>query len=204
MKKLFVIGDSISCYYGRYLKDMLSGIMEYDRKGGSHLLEDLDDCTNGINGGDSSMVLKYLTEVIKQEWFDTDILLLNCGLHDIKESGENGELQVSPENYEKNLNKILSLAKDKNIAVVWARTTPFNKKHTEANVSRKEENIDKYNSIADKVMKENSVPEIDLYFFTKNLGSEIYLNGTDSVHFNEKTAAEQAAFIAGWLLCFCS
>ncbi|KKR04694.1 MAG: Lipolytic protein G-D-S-L family [Candidatus Uhrbacteria bacterium GW2011_GWF2_39_13] len=203
MKSLFVIGDSISCYYGRYLEKMLSGIMEYDRKGGSHTLTDLDDCTNGINGGDSSMVLTYLKEVVKKEWFNPDILLLNCGLHDIKTHPETGALQVPLKQYRKNLDNILSITSDRKITVVWVRTTPLNQKHyTDSKLFvRRAENISEYNSVADQIMKSNNIPVIDLFAFTKTLGDDIYLNGTDDVHFNEKAAAEQAAFIAGWIYC---
>ncbi len=68
MEKIFVVGDSISCYYGEYLEAMLKDVYEYDRKGNTHKLEDLDDCTNGINGGDSSMVLTYLKSVVNMDF----------------------------------------------------------------------------------------------------------------------------------------
>ena len=125
MKKLFVIGDSISCYYGQYLKDMLNGCCEYDRKGGNNKLENLDDCSDGINGGDSSMVLTYFQEILKMAFFHQDYLLLNCGLHDTK--NHNGILQIPPEQYSKNLNQICNLAKQHGINVIRARTTPLNK-----------------------------------------------------------------------------
>jgi len=48
-------------------------------------------------------------------------------------------------------------------------------------------------------MADHDVPIIDLFSFTRNLGDGIYLNGTDHVHFNDAAAAQQAAFLAGWL-----
>lgn len=210
MKKLFVLGPSVSCYYGKYLKKMLSGVMEYDRKGGTHTLKDLEDYTDGINGGDSSMVLTYLNEVINKDWFKPDILLLSCGGHDQKRNLKTNQFQVSPEDYEKNLNIILSIVKKQNISPVWAPCTPLNKAALApppgVEVWRFPEDRDRYNAIADRIMAENSVPVIDLAGFTEKLGNqEIYINnGKDLNHFTEEASALQAAFIAGWLLNFIS
>lgn len=199
MKKLFVIGDSISCYYGKYLKQYTQGVFEYDRKGGKHTLPDLDDCTNGINGGDSSMVLTYLRKVISEEWFAPDILLINCGLHDTKRV-DDGPLQIPPDQYEANLRGICETVKKNKIKMVWVRTTPLNKKHVLPGYMRKGDDIARYNKIADSVMIESGVQIIDLYSFTLNLGEDIYINeNKDQVHFTESAAAAQAAYIAGAL-----
>ena len=203
METLFVIGDSISCYYGVHLEKMLSGLMAYDRKGGSHRLADLDDCTDGVNGGDSSMVLTYLTAVVDQDWFRPDILLLNCGIHDSKRNQETGELQIPLCVYQTNLNQIVSLAQQRHILPIWVRTTPLNpnsRKPAEAVTWHEREDIDDYNAAADRIMTDRHVPIIDLFSFTRNLGEDIYLNGTDHVHFNERAAAQQAAFLAGGVL----
>jgi lysophospholipase L1-like esterase len=201
VKKLFVIGDSISCYYGKYLEQCLQGIFEYDRKGGSNRLENLDDCTDGINGGDSSMVLSYLSSVINMDFFAPDYLLLNCGIHDTKMP--DGQLQIPPDNYRKNLKQILNIVAGKKIKVIWIRTTPVNEntpQWEQAEITRRRHDIALYNKIADDVMDENSIPIIDLHKFTTNLGSNIYLNEIDSVHFSDATAQLQAAFIAGYLI----
>ncbi|MBT3378542.1 MAG: SGNH/GDSL hydrolase family protein [Lentisphaerae bacterium] len=205
MKQLFVIGDSISCYYGRHLERMLVGVMAYDRKGGSHRLIGLDDCTDGVNGGDSSMVLTYLTEVVNQDWFAPDILLLNCGIHDTKRNQETGELQMPLPAYSAKLNRIIDLAKRSGAAPVWVRTTPLNPEaHRPENaiVWHESADIDNYNTAADQIMADRTVPVIDLFSFTRKLGEDIYLNGTDHVHFNDTAAAQQAAFLAGWLAQF--
>ena len=199
MKKLFVIGDSISCYYGKYLEQYTRGIFEYDRKGDSHTLEDLDDCTNGINGGDSSMVLKYLKTVVQKDWFAPDILLVNCGLHDTKRV-DYGPLQITPDQYEANLRAILAVADENKIKIIWVRTTPLNKKHQLPGYMRKGDDIEQYNKLADAIMIESKVQIIDLFSFTLNLGEEIYINeNKDQVHFTESAAAAQAAYIAGAL-----
>jgi lysophospholipase L1-like esterase len=201
VKKLFVIGDSISCYYGKYLEQCLQGIFEYDRKGGSNRLENLDDCTDGINGGDSSMVLSYLSSVINMDFFTPDYLLLNCGIHDTKMP--DGQLQIPPDDYRKNLKQILNIVAGKKIKVIWIRTTPVNAntpQWEQAEIARRRHDIALYNKIADEVMDENSIQIIDLNKFTTNLGANIYLNEIDSVHFSDATAQLQAAFIAGYLI----
>ncbi len=60
MKRLFVLGDSISIHYGPYLKRFVSSTYIYDRKRGeSQALLDLDQPV-GANGGNSRMVLEYI------------------------------------------------------------------------------------------------------------------------------------------------
>jgi len=53
-----------------------------------------------------------------------------------------------------------------------------------------------YNQIASDLFKARGVPEIDLYWFTAQLGPG---HVVDHVHFDEPTSAKQAAFIAGFL-----
>lgn len=210
MKNLFVIGDSISCYYGKHLEPMLSGRFEYDRKGGTHELRDREDGTNAVNGGDSAMVISYLKE-IGNVWQEKapDYLLLNCGLHDLRKELSTGSYQVPAEAYEANLSLILDLVRKLGTTIIWVRTTPvidlFPDRIPEwARTVRANSDVIRYNAIADRVMGGQGVPVIDLYTFTANLmgafGAGIYSDG--SVHFNVETAAKQAAFIAGnlWAL----
>ena len=204
MKSLFVIGDSISCYYGRHLEPMLAGLLQYDRKGGTHKLGNLDDGTDGVNGGDSSMVLTYLSEMVGR-WgsHGPDVLLVNCGLHDIKRKTD-GPHQVPIETYEANLREICSLARKAAGRMVWVRSTPVADlppgAADKAAASRRNDDAIAFNDAADAVMAEAGVPVLDLYTFTKNLGPDVYMDGW--VHFDETTAARQAAFIAGFLSAF--
>jgi lysophospholipase L1-like esterase len=204
MKSLFVIGDSISCYYGKPLETMLAGRFVYNRKGGTHSLADRDDGANGVNGGDSSMVISYL-KGIEKVWQEKapDYLLLNCGLHDLRKDLSTGSYQVAADAYEANLTTILNLVQKLGITVIWVRTTPvidlFPDRIPEgAATVRFNNDVIRYNAIADRVMDGQGIAAIDLYTFTVNLGPGIYSDG--SVHFNVETAAKQAAFIAGKLL----
>lgn len=202
MKKpaVFVIGDSISCYYGKHLQKMLEGVFDYDRKGGRHTLRNLDDGTNGVNGGDSSMVLTYVQGLKKRGNFKPDYLILNCGIHDTKKNPATRKNQIPPEAYKRNLQTICRLLRKMGIKVIWVRTTPFNKNFVfpkGANPIHTTQDTHRYNRIADGVMKEYRIPTVDLYAFTINLGEGIYCD--NYVHFDEATAARQASFIAGYL-----
>ena len=165
---LFVIGDSISMQYGPYLEQVLVEQFTYARMPN--------------NGGDSSNVLSYLRATGGD--IEADVLLLNCGLHDIKTDPTSGEKQVSPDDYESNLAAIIQLAKGMVSTVIWARTTPVDDDtHNSPDMAfhRFAADCDTYNAIADGVMRLNDVPMIDLYSFTRNLGADLYC---DHVHFS--------------------
>ena len=93
--RLFVIGDSISIFYGPYLKKYVEGKFDYDRKRDKgEAMKNLDNPV-GANGGDSRMVLSYLKELSADPSFKADVLLLNCGLHDVKTDPKTGKLKLS-------------------------------------------------------------------------------------------------------------
>jgi len=83
--------------------------------------------------------------------------------------------------------------------IIWVRTTPvIDERHNRLNTlfRRFEADVETYNAIADRIMREHTVPIIDLFTFTRNLGSDVYV---DHVHFTDEVRAQQAAFIAGCL-----
>ena len=120
MKKVFVLGDSISMHYGPYLETYLQGIFAYDRKGKNQECKNLNIASQ-VNGGDSSNVLEYLQILPDLEY---DVLLLNCGLHDIKIC--EGVRQVSEEDYRKNLTEAIELVLGRGKKVIWVNSTPVN------------------------------------------------------------------------------
>jgi len=176
--------------------------MEYARKeGGDEALLNLDN-PQGANGGDSARVLRYVKSRAEQGGFDTDLLLFNCGLHDIKKDPATGDLQVPLEEYRRNLESIVELVEGMSCSLVWIRTTPFDE--TEHNIRSQSKGFvrmtadgDAYNTVADDVMTRAGIPMIDLHAFTRNLGDDLYL---DHVHFTEPVREKQAAFIADWLM----
>lgn len=197
MKSLYVVGDSISIQYGPYLEQALAGHFSYARKEGvSEAMQDLD-IPKGANGGDSSMVLPYLQGRFSDKQFRPDVFMLNCGLHDIKLDGE--QLQVSIEDYQKNLQAIVDIIPS-STALVWVRSTPVVDEIHKSNVNgfqRRAADLEAYNSIADDIMDKGAALSIDLYGFTKTLGPDAYC---DHVHFHDSVREQQANYIAALLI----
>lgn len=62
-------------------------------------------------------------EQLKNENEKFDILLVNCGLHDLRIDRETRIKQVSEEEYKSNLMKIVQLGKALSENFIWIRTT---------------------------------------------------------------------------------
>lgn len=200
--KIYIIGDSISIQYGPYLKSFLNGLMEYSRKEGEEeALLNLDQ-PSGANGGDSSMVVRFLETKAAAGGTDADLVLINCGLHDIKTDPATGIRQVPLEEYRANLRRIIEIVATMKRRLIWIRTTPCDDQvHNSKGMTfhRFAADGEAYNRAADQIMQESGVPSIDLCTFTSNLGADLYC---DHVHFHEPVRMKQAAFIAGWLSAF--
>ncbi len=212
--KVYVIGDSISIQYGPYLEAALRGVMAYARKEGEEeALLNLDK-PQGANGGDSSMVLSFLAAKAAEGGIDADLLLLNCGLHDIKTDPATSTKQIPIDQYAQNLERIVQIARAMGPTLVWIRTTPCDEtihNHDGMAFHRFAADGQAYNEVADRIMRDHGVPVIDLYTFTNNLRllsaeqatqaqpDDLYC---DHVHFHDHIRRQQAAFIAGWLAGF--
>lgn len=199
LSRLFVIGDSISIHYGPYLERFLPPAIHYARKtdsGAENNEKDLD-IPVGANGGDSRMVLEYLKKRRCCDPLSVDVLLLNCGLHDIKTNLATGKKSVSLSDYESNLRAIISETSLSRYRVIWVRTTPvFDDVHNRPGVGfhRHAADVSAYNAVADKVMEEAGIPSIDLHAF-----SNVFLPAgfCDHVHYKNEIRALQGAFLAG-------
>lgn len=195
-RKIFVLGDSISIHYGPWLEKMAAHSFRYDRKRGADQ-EDMEKGA-GANGGDSFLVLDYLREK-EAAGMSFDILVVNCGLHDIRVDCETGENQVGIDDYAENLMKIMETAKRMSETVIWARSTPVvdDIHNTRTDMfKRHSKDLERYNEKADGIAKAYDVPVMDLYGFTKNLGPDAY---ADHIHFKPYVRKMQAAYICGFL-----
>ncbi len=201
MKELLLLGDSINLHYGPYLNEHIKDDFIIHSKPGRHEALRRIDYPVGGNGGDSSMVLDYLRELEENNGLNIDMLIFNCGLHDIKRAVPEENYQVTPEDYEKNLNEIFGLMQEKGIRTVFITTTPVDdERHNAvppAGIKRYNADVIRYNEIATKVCGKYGAQIIDLYTFTKRLNEEKYV---DHVHYNENTRKLQAAYIAGAVL----
>ncbi len=196
MKKIFIIGDSISIHYHDDIKIFLKGYADVSRKGEGESEGDLDACSK-INGGDSRCVLEYLKLCPELK---PDIFLINCGLHDIKYYKEIGHLQIEADEYRQNLKNMIQEIKSRGSEMMWIMSTPvddeIHKKHCDV-FFRANKDITAYNEIAKKVMLSENVPMIDLYDFTDKLCGDIFC---DHVHFYPEVRKLHAAFIAGQVI----
>ncbi|RRA98081.1 SGNH/GDSL hydrolase family protein [Larkinella rosea] len=196
---VYVIGDSISMRYGPFLEKYVQGVWQYDRKSDDGQAAKNLDVPVGANGGDSRMVLAFLKIKTAEKAFQPDVLLLNCGLHDIKRNPETNVIQVDSVSYRKNLEAIWQLLHKRNIRLVWMRTTSVeDERHNTRSKAFKRyaRDLDAYNAIADEVMRKHGVAVIDLYTFTRSLGSDHFV---DHVHYDDSAMQLQAAYIAGFL-----
>ncbi|MDB4679469.1 MAG: SGNH/GDSL hydrolase family protein [Planctomycetaceae bacterium] len=152
LPKIVLIGDSIRLSYtASVVKELEGRAVVFSPK---------------PNGQDSRNVLKNLDAwAIKQQ---PAIVHFNCGIHDTKKFKSTGKFQVSPEEYETNLRKIVEQIRDKTDAVViFATSTPIiddraAKVRAERDYELLNASIEQYNAIAKKVMTDLKVPINDL------------------------------------------
>ena len=200
MSRIYVIGDSISLHYGEFLIGTISEEFTYVAR--ENVQEALDNINMSVGGnaGDSSRVLGLVKGQEENGYFNRyDILLFNCGLHDIKRHPPCGTLQVEPDLYKKNLCEIIDIVKRNGVSPIFITTTPVNDEihhsYLEINngIERFNADVVKYNEIAIEVMRKYNVPTIDLYDYTLSFGADAY---NDHVHYINEVRKLQAEFIA--------
>lgn len=201
LPRVFVLGDSISIHYGPHLKQMLAGRFHYARKSGDEAAMRNLDIPAGANGGDSNRCLKFLTAVRDTTGLDADLLLLNCGLHDLLTDPATKRQQVGLDRYRENLAQIVHVGRDLAGGLLWVRTTPVDEaRHNREGetANRYARDVGRYNAAADEVMAHYGIDTIDLFAFTSSLGppAELLYDGR---HFHEPIRRLQAAYLAGRL-----
>jgi polygalacturonase/lysophospholipase L1-like esterase len=199
-QRIFVLGDSISMQYGPPLERLLAPRFDYDRKrnDGADGNTNLDDPT-GANGGDSRMVLAYLRLRRERNPIHADILLLNCGLHDLRTDPVTKQKRVPLAEYAANLRAILAEAAAMHLRVVWVRITPVIDAMHNARCQkfhRFATDVDTYNRVADEIMNAAGAPLLDLHAFSLPFLPDGLI---DHVHFDERTRERQAVFLAAKL-----
>lgn len=196
--KLFLVGDSISIYYTPYLQTDLSGTYEFSRKTSQSpesIAKQLGD--PDVQGGNSRMVLEYLEKRYASSDFHPDVVVINCGLHDIKRIPQTNAIAIAPAEYRSNLQKILGLVQAHRGKLVWISSTPVDdSRHNSLSKEfyRYDRDVMQYNNIASEIFTPSGIPIVDLYGFTKRMGPDHYI---DHVHWDEPTRMQQAAYIAG-------
>ena len=196
MKKILLIGDSISLYYSRFLAAGLEDIAQVHTKAGMQEAMENLDLPKGANGGDSGMVLDYIRQRQAEGTLGYDLFVFNCGLHDIKRQSPEYKLQVEPEDYRKNLQEIVAITKGLGLKTIFINSTPVeDERHNKATgyyINRHNVDLLRCNEIAGEVMAENGIPVIDLYGFTDALPEPKYC---DHVHYTEEVQKKHGEFL---------
>lgn len=190
---VLILGDSISIAYTRPVRKLLEGKanvfrpMRRDGRGP-------DNC------GDTTIGLANIDAWLgDREW---EVIHFNWGLWDLcyrhpesKEQGRrdkvNGTLSTTPEDYEKNLEKLVARLKATGAKLVWASTTVV----PEGEVGRFVGDDAKYNAIAKRVMDRHRIPITDLYAVSKAFPAAHFV-GPGDVHFTGEGSAKLAERVA--------
>ena len=174
LPRVLLIGDSISIGYTLPVRELLKDEANVHRI--------------PTNGGPTSNGIRNIDAWLGGgEW---DVIHFNWGLHDLKRI--DGQQQVSPEDYEANLRKLVTRMKQTGAKLVWCTTTPV--PEGDLNPPRRFHDVLDYNKIAAKVMAEERIITNDLYEFAKPKQAEI--QNRNDVHFTEagsRVLAQQVA-----------
>lgn len=144
LPQVLLIGDSISMGYTLPVRETLKG------RANVHRIPQ--------NGASSGYGVQRLDAWLGEgRW---DVIHFNFGLHDAKLPPE-GTRHSPPDVYEKNLRELVKRLKATGAKLIWASSTPIPNGGVLA-PNRRFGDIDHYNAIAAKVMKENGVAINDL------------------------------------------
>jgi len=195
LPNVLLIGDSISIGYTRLVRE--------DLKGRANVYRPMRG-KGPENCGDTLMGLARIDTLLgDRKW---DVIHFNWGLWDlcyrnplVKNQGNRdkvgGKLSVSPDDYEKNLEKLVARLKSTGAKLIWASTTVV----PEGEDGRFVGDDEKYNAVAAKVMERNGVVTDDLFSLTKGFGGKFSV-GPGNVHYtsegSDALAAQVSASIA--------
>ncbi|MBL7142992.1 MAG: prolyl oligopeptidase family serine peptidase, partial [Phycisphaerae bacterium] len=173
LPRVLLIGDSISIGYTLPVRKLLAG------KANVHRVP-----TNARHTG---IGLEKINEWLGDgKW---DVIHFNWGLHDLcyrstapdapnRRDKTNGRLDLTFEEYQQNLHKLVGILKAAGAELIWASTTPV----PDGESGRIKGDEIKYNEAAKKIMEENGVMINDLHAHAMKKLSEIQQpNG--NVHF---------------------
>lgn len=123
---------------------------------------------------------------------DWDVIHFNWGIHDITHLNEDGKvapppagsLQVPPDEYRANFEKLIARLQETGSRLIWATTTPIGQQ-TESRGYRRDADVQAYNDIAAELIVAEPVVINDLYALVKPRAEELLKDG---VHFKSAGA----------------
>lgn len=163
LPRVLLIGDSISIGYTLATREALKG------KANLHRIP--------TNGGPTTRGLESIDAWLgESQW---DVIHFNWGLHDLKYMGPNGEnlypkekgghQQVPPDEYGKNLEKLVQRLQQTKAKLIWRNTTPVPPETKGRYVG----DSAAYNKIAARIMKKHHIPTHDLFTISKERMQEL-------------------------------
>lgn len=177
LPRVLLIGDSISIGYTAATRAQL--------KDKANLLR------IPTNGGPTTRGVQQIDKWLgKGKW---DVIHFNWGLHDLKYIGD--KRQVSPEDYAKNLNKLVARLKKTKATLIWCNTTPV---PAGVKPQRSDEDVQRYNKIAAEIMEKNGIATDDLYTFANARLAKI--QRPKNVHFSPAGSKLLAGQVAQTIL----
>ena len=150
--RVLIIGDSISMGYTPFVKEMM--------KGKAYIEHPKDNCQATVVG------LEKLDKWLGSEKWE--VIHFNFGLHDLKyikdtkgtiDGTASGRQWVPVDQYEKNLEQIVSRLEKTGAKLIWANTTPV----PAGSTGRVQGDEIKYNEAAARVMTAHHIPTDDLH-----------------------------------------
>ena len=184
-----ILGDSISIAYTPIVIKKLKGKVNVTRP--------------KANCGDTNRYRSALTKWLgEKKW---DVIHFNVGLHDLcyrhpdsKVQGNrdkvNGSIAVPLDEYEQNLEKIVTTLKATEAKLIWASTTLV----PEGEAGRIVGDEVKYNLVAEKIMQKHGVEINDLRELSGTF-PESYFRGPGDVHFTPEGSGKLADQVAAWI-----
>ncbi|WDQ15045.1 SGNH/GDSL hydrolase family protein [Rhodopirellula sp. P2] len=185
LPEVLIIGDSISIGYTPYVAAELEGKAVVRHNPG--------------NAQDSGTGVQKLERWIGTEQWD--VIHFNWGLWDLcyrhpqsKVQGNrdkvNGTLTTPVEQYEKNLDEIVSRLKTTNAKLIWAQTTTV----PEGEAGRKVGDDTIYNEAAARVMNKHGLAVNDLNQVSDSFAADLYV-APGNVHFTAEGSKKLAAAV---------
>ncbi len=168
MLDALIIGDSISLGYTPTVERELASIARVRHCPG--------------NSGDSANLLANLRTWLAEP--RPDLVVLNCGLHDVRRERNTGNPQVPIDQYRSNLRAAFETIRTTGCSIVWATTTPVIEDRHQASKpwDRWNKDIDAYNDVALELAREAGALIIDLHAAARALGLDAAISN-DGVHF---------------------
>jgi len=175
LPKVLIIGDSISIGFTPHVVEQLDGkaVVKHHKGNAQH----------------TGTGLKQLDQWIgNTKW---DVIHFNWGLWDLcyrdpkskvqgKRDKVNGTLTTTLEQYEKNLDKLVSRLKKTDAKLIWAHTTVV----PEEEAGRIVGDDKKYNEVAAKIMKKYGITINDLNSLSREFPSDLFSKPGD-VHYTQ-------------------